>query len=95
MSTVANRRLAPISSATISTLDRFSPSSLSQLRCSRRPATTTRAPLVRLRATFSARSPQQTTSKNEVDSSHSLVVRSCHLRLTATDRDVVAWPSRV
>ena len=37
-----------------------------QLRCSRRPVTTTRMPLVRLRATFSARSRQQMTSKNDV-----------------------------
>jgi hypothetical protein len=55
----------------------------------------TRLPLVRLRATFSARSLQQTTSRNETDSSHSFVSLFYHLRLTATDRDVVAWPSRV
>ena len=94
-SMVANRRLAPMSSATISTLDRRSPlvglpAPLLQATGDQDPA-----PLVRLRATFSARSLQQTTSRNEVDSSHSLVSLSCHRRLTATDRDVVAWPSRV
>src|ERR1035437_7109306 len=64
--------------------------SVSQLRCSSRPVTTIRAPLVRLSATFSARSRQQMTSRNEVDSSHSLVSRFCHRRLTASDRAVVA-----
>ena len=66
-----------------------------QLRCSRRPVTTTRAPLVRLRATFSASSRQQATSKKEVDSSHSLVSRFCHRRLTASDSELWAWPSLV
>ena len=55
----------------------------------------TRLPLVRLMATFSARSLQQMTSRNETDSSDSLVLLSCHRRLTATDRDVVAWPYRL
>jgi len=62
MSTVAKRRLAPMSSATSSTLVLVSPSSVSQLRCSSLPVTTIRAPRVKLRATFSARSRQQTTS---------------------------------
>jgi len=61
----------------------------------RRPVTTTRMPLVRLSATFSARSRQQMTSKNDVDSCHSWVVRSCQRRLTATPSWAVAWPSRV
>src|SRR5271166_1475252 len=94
-SAVAKSRLGPISSATISTFERRSPSSVSQLRCSSRPVTTTRMPLARLRAAFSARSRQQTTSKNETASSHSLVSRSCQRRLTATPSRVVAWPSRV
>ena len=47
-SAVANRRLGPTSSAVISTLDRWSPSSVSHVRCSSRPVTTTRIPLVRL-----------------------------------------------
>ena len=44
VSTVAKRRLAPMSSATISTLDRNVWSSVSQPRWSRRPVTTTLAP---------------------------------------------------
>ena len=67
-----------MSSTTISTLDRKAWSSVSQLRWSRRPVTTTLAPLVRLSATFSARSRQHATSKNETDSSHSLVCWFCH-----------------
>ena len=43
---VAQRRLGPISSATTSTTLRFSPSRVSYSRCSRRPFTMTRAPLV-------------------------------------------------
>ena len=50
---------------------------------------------MRLRAAFSASSRQQTTSKNEVDSSHSFVSRFCHRRLTARVSAVVAWPSLV
>ena len=41
----AQRRLGPTSSATTSTTERFSPSWVSQLRCSRRPATIARAAL--------------------------------------------------
>ena len=43
---VAQRSDGPISSATTSTLERLSPSWVSQLRCSSRPATMTRAPRV-------------------------------------------------
>ena len=42
----------------------------------------------------SARSRQQMTSKNEVDSCHSWVLLSCQRRLTATP-SCVAWPSLV
>jgi hypothetical protein len=51
---------------------------------------TTRMPLVRLSATFSARSRQHTTSKNDVASCHSLVTLSCQRRLTATPSWAVA-----
>jgi len=74
-------------------LERCSPSSVSQLRCSIRPVTTTRMPL-RLSAKFSARSRQQMTSKKDVDSCHSRVVLSCQRRFTATPSWAVAWPSR-
>jgi len=43
-SVVANRREAATSSATISTLDRRSPPSVSQLRCSKTPETSTESP---------------------------------------------------
>src|SRR6202044_4292196 len=82
----------PISSATTSIFDRLSPSGVSQLRCSRRPVTITRAPRLRLSAAFSAISRQQTTSKNEVASSHSWVWRFCHRRLTANPKVTLAWP---
>ncbi len=65
--------LGPTSSATTSTLDRLSPSGVSQLRWSSRPVTMTREPLVRLSAAFSAISRQHTTSKKETASSHSWV----------------------
>ncbi len=48
----------PTSSATTSTTLRFSPSWVSQLRCSSRPVTIARLPLVRLAATFSPSSAQ-------------------------------------
>jgi len=54
ISAVANRKLAATSSATISTIERFSPCSVSQLRCSSRPLTTTREPFVRVALMFSA-----------------------------------------
>jgi hypothetical protein len=41
---VAHRRLGPSSSATTSTMDRALPSSAVQVRCWRRPTTTTRLP---------------------------------------------------
>ena len=52
----------------------------------------TREPRVRLSEAFSAISRQQTTSKNEVASSHSWVWRFCQRRLTARPKVVVAWP---
>ena len=51
---VANFRLAPTSSASISATDRLSPSGVSQLRWRRRPVTMTRSPLVRESARCSA-----------------------------------------
>src|SRR5665213_1057940 len=51
---VAHFRLGPISSALISTIDRLSPFSVSQLRCSRRPLTMTREPFCNELAAFSA-----------------------------------------
>jgi hypothetical protein len=53
----------------------------------RHQVTTTRVPLKRLSATFSARSRQQTTSKKEVDSCHSWVTRSCQRRVDDTWHD--------
>ena len=91
-SAVAQRRLGPISSATISILERCSPSGVSQERCSRRPVTSTRAPLVSDSLAFSAISRQQTTSKNDTASFFSLVWRSFQTRLTASPKVAVAWP---
>ena len=95
ISAVANRRDGPTSSAVTSTRLRRSPFSVSHVCCSSRPVTTTRLPLVRLRATFSARSLQHTMSKNDVASSHSSDPRGCHRRLTARPNVAFAWPSRV
>ena len=89
---VAHRRLGPTSSATISTTLRFSPFSVSQLRCSRRPVTTTREPLPSDSETFSAISRQHTTLKKLVCSSHSCDWRFCHRRLTAIPKDALAAP---
>ena len=63
--------------------------------CSRRPVTIIRIPLESESATFSARSRQHTTSKNDVASCHSWVVRSCQRRLTAMPSWAVARPSLV
>src|ERR1700691_2647344 len=52
----------------------------------------TRAPLWVLSLTFSASSRQQTTSKNDVASSHSCVWRFCQRRLTASPKVVVDCP---
>src|SRR5271154_4674735 len=89
---VAQRRLGAISSATISTLDRLSPSWVSHERCSRRPVTITREPRARLSDAFSAISRQHTTSKNDVASSHSWVWRFCQRRLTANPKEAVGCP---
>src|SRR6202012_6222561 len=89
---VAQRREGPISSATTSTFERLSPSWVSQLRCSSRPATMTRAPRVRVSLTFSAISLQHTTSKKDVASSHSWVWRFCQRRLTASPKEAVGCP---
>jgi hypothetical protein len=92
---VAQRRLGPISSATTSTTVRFSPWGVSQERCSRRPVTTTRVPLVIDSPMFSAISRQATTLKKETCSSHSWVWRFCQRRLTARPNDAVAAPPAV
>src|SRR5205823_6037170 len=93
---VAHRRLGPISSATTSTTDRLSPDSRSsQLRCSSRPVTMMRAPLVRDSLAFSAISRQHTMLKNEVASSHSFVWRFCQRRFTARPNVAVACPVAV
>src|SRR5207237_8617862 len=92
---VAQRRLGPTSSATISTTLRFSPFSVSQLRCSSRPVTTTREPFPSDSATFSAISRQHTTLKKLVCSSHSWVWRFCQRRLTATPKLAFAEPLAV
>ena len=66
---VAQRRLGPISSASISTTVRLSPSWVSQERIWSRPATTTRVPRVRVSAQFSARLRQPLTEKYDVSPS--------------------------
>src|SRR5215203_112626 len=67
----AQRRLGPSSSAITSTTVRFSPSWVSHERCSRRPKTTRRVPLVTHAAAFSPSVPHATTLKKEVCSCHS------------------------
>src|SRR5215218_8726029 len=66
---VAHLRLGPTSSASISTIDRLSPSGVSQARLLRRPLTMTRLPLATDSATFSACWRQTLTRKNEVSPS--------------------------
>jgi hypothetical protein len=65
---VDQRRLAPSSSATTSTVDRALPSSAVQLRCWSRP-TTTRLPLLSESAACSAWSRHTTTVKNDASCS--------------------------
>src|SRR5437764_7722380 len=55
----------------------------------------TREPRVNDSLAFSAISRQQTTSKNDVASSHSWVWRFCHRRLTASPNVAVAAPEGV
>ncbi len=55
----------------------------------------TRVPFDIESLTFSAMSPQQTMLKKLVRSSHSLVWRFCHRRLTAMPRRAFAWPEAV
>src|SRR5829696_8172055 len=88
---VANLRLAPTSSASISATDRFSPSGVSQLRWRSRPLTMTRSPLDRESARCSAWPRHTLTLKNEVSPSrHS---PSCWMRwVTATRRLVIGVP---
>jgi hypothetical protein len=57
--------------------------------------TITREPFGSESLTLSPRSPQQTTSKNDVASSHSLVWRFCQRRLTATPKVARVWPEFV
>jgi hypothetical protein len=66
---VAHRRLGPSSSATTSTTDRTLPSSAVQLRCWRRPTTTTRLPLLSDSAACSAWSRHTITVKNDASCS--------------------------
>jgi hypothetical protein len=91
-SAVAKRRLGATSSATTSTIERFSPASVSQLRCSSRPLTTTRAPLVSDAPTFSASCRQATTLKKLVCSSHSWVCWFRQERFTATPKVTFETP---
>jgi hypothetical protein len=95
MSAVAQRRLGPTSSAMTSTLDRFWPSSVSQERCSRRPVMIARLPFWRVSETFWPSWAQQTTSKNDVCSSHCWVWRFIQRRLTARPNVAMAWPEGV
>jgi hypothetical protein len=87
---VAQRRLVAMSSALISTLERFCPSGVSQERCSSRPVTVTRVPRARDSVAFSASSPQAITSKKLVDSSQVLSSRLSQRRFTAIPKLVIA-----
>src|SRR5215217_2717212 len=88
---VANFRLAPTSSASISATDRFSPSGVSQLRWRSRPVTITRSPFESESARCSAWPRHTFTLKKEVSPSrHS---PSCWMRwVTATRRLVTGVP---
>jgi hypothetical protein len=63
---VAHLRLAATSSASISAIERRSPSGVSQERCRSRPSTTTRSPLCSESARWVAVSRQALTRKNDV-----------------------------
>src|SRR6266571_7349455 len=90
---VAHFKLGPISSASISILDRFSPSGVSQLFVRSLPTTTTRAPWVNVSATFSASWRHAVTSKKEVSASfHWPDASSLNRRLTATPNFTNAAP---
>src|SRR5581483_932034 len=93
MSHVAQRRLGPISSAVISTVERFSPSWVSHERWSSLPVTTTRAPFWSDCATFSPIWPQQFTLKNDVCSSHWPL--RWKRRFTASPKVAIACPEEV
>src|SRR5574337_1375353 len=74
---VAYRSDGPISSTSTSKTVRFSPSRVSNERCRSRPLTMTRAPRVRLSATFSAASRQMLHRRNNASPSrHSPLCRS-------------------
>src|SRR3546814_20588071 len=90
MRAVTQRREGPTSSATISTLDRLSPSWVSHERFSRRPVTQMRSPLEMDSETLSARSRQQTTTQKEVSSCPSLFCM--YRRFTAPPRRERAVP---
>src|SRR5262245_42634427 len=75
--------------------ERFSPSWVSQLRCSSRPVATTRMPFFNEAATLSASCRQHTMLKKLVRSSHSFVCWLRHERLTATPKVAVEMPLAV
>src|SRR5205823_504577 len=90
---VAHFRLGPTSSASISIVDRFSPSWVSHWLVRRRPTTTTLEPCVRDSATFSASPRHAVTLKKFVSTSfHCPVASSLALRLTATPNFTSAAP---
>src|SRR5512141_286048 len=78
-------------SATTSILLRFTPS-VSQLRCRRRPSTSTGRPLERYSAQFSAVFPNTEMSKKETSSLTSLVDFALYLEFTAMLKLVTASP---
>src|ERR671919_1466291 len=89
---VAHRRLGPTSSASISTVDLVSPSVVSHERDRSRPTTTTRLPLVRDSATFSARVRQAFARKYDVSPSFHCPEASWYRLLTAIRKFATAAP---
>src|SRR5439155_23750418 len=89
----AHFRLGATSSASISILERRSPSGVSHELVRRRPTTTTRLPWASVSATFSAMVRHAVTSKNDVSASfHWPVASSFTRRLTATPNLTSAAP---
>src|SRR5919106_1186948 len=89
---VAHRRLGPTSSASISTVDLVSPSGVSHDRDRSRPVTTTRLPLVRDSATFSASVRHAFARKYEVSPSFHWPEASWYRLLTAIRKFATAAP---
>src|SRR5918992_6241546 len=89
---VAHRRLGPTSSASISTVDLVSPSVVSHERDRSLPTTTTRLPLVRDSATFSASVRQAFARKYEVSPSFHCPEGSWYRLLTAMRKFATAAP---